>query len=227
MTRLIDVAAEWLSEGAVSTGHRPFTTREAASLSKETPISYRGGARKNCRTPVPREATRKYQSSSSRRWASAVVEERRARYGTSSFTPLLTLKEGSTVARKEITTYEIIDSLTQKPLKEEEAQQVVLTLDGQVYELDLAQASHEKLLKALEPFTANETPQRATAYYGGRATGTGRTRNTTPAPRLTAEERAAITTWAAGKKNPVTVAPKGRVAAGLVDEWTAEGRPGV
>lgn len=130
------------------------------------------------------------------------------------------------MARRQLISYEIIDSKDGKPLKEEDAQQVVLAIDGNVYELDLSVANAAKLRAIVAEYVGEEDSHSASTYFGGRPSVPTRTRRTTPSPRLSSEERATLTAWAAKELQQV-VAPKGRIAASVVEAWEAAGRPSV
>ncbi|MFE7117642.1 Lsr2 family protein [Streptomyces sp. NPDC057654] len=109
------------------------------------------------------------------------------------------------MAQKIITIY--TDDLTGE--ESSEAATHVLALDGKTYEIDLAPASYEKLMKALAPFTeaGRKTSSRTGKPRKVAATSSG------------SGDTAAIRAWA--KKNGYEVNDRGRVPASVKEAYEA------
>lgn len=111
----------------------------------------------------------------------------------------------------------IIDSLTQKEVKDGNFTTVALSVGNDTYNLDLTPASHEKLMTALKPFIEHEDKVTGTSAT------TPRKRGTSKSPSVTGEERARLAAWA--ETQGESVGPRGRIKTSIFEAWEAAGRP--
>jgi Lsr2 len=92
--------------------------------------------------------------------------------------------------------------------KSEGAETVVFAAGGKFYEIDLAAASAKKLDDALAPFVAKAREITAKEATKGASNGHE-------------VDLGAVREWAAAQNPPIQVAPKGRVAAEVVERYLA------
>ena len=99
----------------------------------------------------------------------------------------------------------------------EAAETIEFSLDGKSYEIDLSRSNAKRLRSALRPFTEHARSARRARASGRRTSsnkkGQSRTRQTG------ATDPAEIRAWA--KAHRVKVAPRGRIAADVVERWQA------
>lgn len=103
-----------------------------------------------------------------------------------------------------------VDDLTGKPIEDEEAEHITLSVNGDDYELDLAQGSAKKFWDAVNPFiekAAKVEPRPTTVTR--RSSGSAAKKKTDP------DLLAAMRTWL--RENGHEVADKGRIAQSLQD----------
>jgi Lsr2 len=102
-----------------------------------------------------------------------------------------------------------VDDLTGKPIEDEEAEHITLSVNGDNYELDLGQPSAKKFWDALNPFIEKASKIEARPEPRVRRQGDGTKKKTDP------ELLAAMRTWL--REQGHEVADKGRVAQNLQD----------
>ena len=99
----------------------------------------------------------------------------------------------------------------------EAVETINFSLDGKSYEIDLSRSNAKRLRGALRPFAEHARSSRRTRALGRRATssknGQGKTKKTG------AFDPAEVRAWA--KAHRVKVAPRGRIAADVVERWQA------
>lgn len=97
----------------------------------------------------------------------------------------------------------------------EATQTVTFGLDGATYEIDLSDAHAEDLREELAPYVS---VARKTSGSGGR----GRSATTAAKPRSSSEiDPKAVRAWAEAKN--ITVSPRGRIRADIVEQYRAAG----
>lgn len=97
---------------------------------------------------------------------------------------------------------------------------IMFAYDGVSYTIDLSDKNALRLREALAPYVENGVKIKAEKRSTRRSSPT-----VMSATRLGADEsREDLAAWAESRGE--TVAPRGRIKAGLVEEWRAAGRPG-
>jgi hypothetical protein len=112
------------------------------------------------------------------------------------------------------TTVSLVDDLDDTPIAEGDGETVRFTYRGTSYEIDLNNKNLEKLDKALEKYIG---AARKTSAPSGRRTGaatTGRRSASDTDPK-------AVRAWA--EANGITVNPRGRLSAEVVEKYKAAG----
>ncbi len=95
----------------------------------------------------------------------------------------------------------------------EDIQTVTLSLDGQSVEIDLSEKNREALSKALAPYLeAGRRPSSNGAV-------SRRRRSSAPASSGGSVDTKAVRAWA--EENGVTVSPRGRISASVIEQYTA------
>jgi hypothetical protein len=89
----------------------------------------------------------------------------------------------------------------------EAAETIKFSFDGKSYEIDLSKSNAKILRGALRPFTEHARSSRRTRKGQGRTKKTG------------THDPAEVRAWA--KAHRVKVAPRGRIAADVVERWRA------
>lgn len=108
-------------------------------------------------------------------------------------------------------TIEVVeDSLDGKPL-DSSVEPLRLTVDRKTWELWLSDSNRQKVLDQVAKWTLNEDPLSVTEF--------SKLRKTKPAAKSDPQQLAAIREWANAHGHDV--APKGRIAQAIVDEYHA------
>lgn len=119
------------------------------------------------------------------------------------------------MAQKRIVTVEYVDDITGDALTEAQVNTVRFGFSGTEYEIDLSKKNADALEKALKPYV--EAARRVSGRRGRPKAPTARTNS---GSGRSAAQLQAIREWAG--KNGYEVAPRGRIAAEVLQAFDAE-----
>lgn len=105
------------------------------------------------------------------------------------------------MARKPITTYELVDDLDGKPL-DPETNKTTITLAGRRFAFDLSEANAKTVKDAADVLRKVIAANSAASSTSG---------------ELSAEEKREVREWANG--NGFKVGPRGRIAGDVIEAW--------
>jgi Lsr2 len=99
----------------------------------------------------------------------------------------------------------------------EAAETIKFSFDGKSYEIDLSKSNAKRLRGALRPFTEHARSARRTRSLGRRTTSNNKGQIRTK--KTGTHDPAEVRAWA--KTHRIKVAPRGRIAADVVERWQA------